>query len=112
MLLANIAGMYAVYHGPDGLRAIAERVARPHEVARRVGRGDVVHDAFFDTVTVRVPERADDVLTRARAAGINLRRVDGDTVGISLDETTTPEIVADGGRGRSVAPGRRDFAGR
>jgi len=106
VLLANIAGMYATYHGPDGLRAIAERV---HTLTKSLAASvaGVVHDAFFDTVTVRVPERADDVLTRARAAGINLRRVDGDTVGISLDETTTPEIVAAvaevvGGPGREI----------
>ena len=102
VLLANIAGMYAVYHGPDGLRAIAERV---HGFARRASRASscagVVHEHFFDTVTVRVPD-ADDVVASARAAGINLRRVDDDTVGIALDETTTPEIV-DARRARSSA---------
>jgi glycine dehydrogenase len=91
VLLANIAGMYAVYHGPDGLRAIAERVhARTTELAATVP--GLVHDTFFDTVAVRVPN-ADDVMARARDAAVNLRRVDDTTVGIALDETTTPEIV-------------------
>ncbi len=91
VLLANIAGMYAVYHGPDGLRAIADRV---HGLASGLAASlpGVVHEHFFDTVTVRVPD-ADDVVARARAAGINLRRVADDTVGIALDETTTPEVV-------------------
>jgi len=91
VLLANMAGFYAVYHGPDGLRAIAERV---HGLARALAAGlPALHDAFFDTVSVRVAS-ADDVLARARTAGVNLRRIDGSTVGVALDETTTPEIVA------------------
>jgi glycine dehydrogenase len=89
VLLANIAGFYAVYHGPDGLRAIAERVhARTAELA-----AGLTDHTFFDTISVSVPD-ADAVLARARAEGVNLRRIDGTTVGIALDETTTPEIVA------------------
>ena len=61
---------------------------------------------FFDTVTVRVPGAADDVVARARAAGINLRRVDDDTVGIALDETTTPRGRGACARGRSASPRR------
>ena len=91
VLLANIAGLYAVYHGPDGLRTIAERV---HSLARTLADGlPAQHDSFFDTVSVRVAN-ADDTLARARDAGINLRKIDDVTVGIALDETTTPEIVA------------------
>ena len=93
VLLANIAAMYAVYHGPEGLRGIAERT---HAYASTLAAGlatidgvDVVHEAFFDTVLARTPGRADDVLAAARQRGINLRRVDDDTVGISTDETTT-----------------------
>ena len=70
VLLANIAGMYAVYHGPDGLRAIAERVHRHAASAAGTIRGrasNCVHESFFDTVAVRVPD-ADDVLARARDA--------------------------------------------
>jgi glycine dehydrogenase len=89
VLLANIAGFYAVYHGPDGLRGIAERVhARTAELA-----AGLTDHTFFDTISVSVPD-ADAVLARARAEGVNLRRIDGTTVGIALDETTTPEIVA------------------
>jgi glycine dehydrogenase len=96
VLPAVIAAMYAVHHGPDGLTAIAERV---HRHARRfatlvAGPGrTVVHDDFFDTVTVRTPGRADVVVAAARRAGVNLRRVDGDTVGVSCDEATTDAIV-------------------
>jgi glycine dehydrogenase len=91
VLLANIAGMYAVYHGPDGLRTIAERV---HSLTTGLASTlpGVVHDTCFDTIAVRVPD-ADAVIARARAVGINLRRIDGSTVGIALDETTTVEVV-------------------
>jgi glycine dehydrogenase len=95
-LLAVVAAMYAVHHGPDGLRAIAEQVhARAVAVGdglRSVGVG-VVHEQFFDTVLARVPGRADAVVAAALAAGINLRPVDADHVGITCDETTTPAHV-------------------
>jgi glycine dehydrogenase len=96
VLLAVMASMYAVYHGPEGLRAIAERVhgqtARLAHSLRAAGV-EVVHDAFFDTLTVRVPGRADEVLAAALDRGLNLRRVDDDTVGVSLDETTDDEVL-------------------
>ena len=98
VLLANIAGLYAAYHGPDGLRRIAERVHRLTAILSaglRLGGVEVVTDAFFDTVTVSVPGRATAVLDAARQRGINLRAVDGDTLGISLDETTTADTVAE-----------------
>ncbi|HZP27772.1 MAG TPA: glycine dehydrogenase (aminomethyl-transferring), partial [Acidimicrobiia bacterium] len=97
VLLAVMAGMYAVYHGPDGLRTIAARV---HRLAAILASGlraagvEVVHDAFFDTLTVRVPSRAEEVAAAARAQRLNLRVVDADTLGISLDETTTRAVVA------------------
>ncbi|WDZ83163.1 aminomethyl-transferring glycine dehydrogenase [Micromonospora cathayae] len=92
VLLAVMAGMYAVYHGPDGLRAIA---GRTHGMAARLAAGlraggvDVPDGGFFDTVTARVPGRAAEVVAAARARGVNLRLVDADRVGISCDETTT-----------------------
>ncbi|MEE1622661.1 aminomethyl-transferring glycine dehydrogenase [Zafaria sp. Z1313] len=96
-LLAVVASMYAVYHGPDGLKAIAENV---HTNARalaatlkRAGR-ELVSETFFDTLTVRVPANAAKVITAAEARGINLRFIDADTVGVSVDETTTPEILS------------------
>jgi len=96
VLLANIAGLYACWHGPDGLRGIAARV-HGHAVrlatALRAGGVDVVHDAFFDTVTARVPGRAAEVAGAALERGVNLRLVDAETVGIACDETTTDAIV-------------------
>ncbi|QNN52698.1 aminomethyl-transferring glycine dehydrogenase [Nocardioides mesophilus] len=94
VLLAVVASMYAVYHGPDGLRSIAQRTHRYAAVLaaglREAGL-DVLEGAFFDTVTVRVPGRADAVLAAARDAGVHLRRVDADTVGVSTSETTGRE---------------------
>jgi glycine dehydrogenase len=97
VLLAVIAGLYAAYHGASGLRAIATRVhglACALAASLRAGGIEVVHNTFFDTLTVRVPGRADEIAAAARARRINLRVVDADTLGIALDETTTPEIVA------------------
>ena len=94
VLLAVMAGMYAVWHGPAGLAAIARRT---HGYASALAQGlrqggvEVLNRAFFDTVTVRVPGQADDVLREAVARGVNLHRVDDDTVSISTDETTTGE---------------------
>jgi glycine dehydrogenase len=88
VLLAVMAGMYAVYHGPDGLRTIAQRAHRT-AVLLAAALGDaVVHPDFFDTITVRTTG-AEAVVERARLAGIDLRLVDGGTIGISTDETTT-----------------------
>ncbi|MGI9091910.1 MAG: aminomethyl-transferring glycine dehydrogenase [Mycobacteriales bacterium] len=97
-LLAVMASMYAVYHGPDGLRAIARRVydlARSLAAGLRAGGVQVVHDDFFDTVTARVPGRASDVVAASAARRINLRLVDADHVGISCDERTTPAHVGE-----------------
>ncbi len=97
VLLAVVSSMYAVYHGPDGLAAIAERAhARAVLLASTLpsAGAEVVHDRFFDTVTVRVPGRASDVVRAARDAGVNLRLVDGDTVTIACDEATTVEHLA------------------
>ena len=94
VLLAVVAGMYAVWHGPDGLRAIAQRAHRMAALLAaglREGGVEVVHDELFDTLQARVPGRAEAVVAAARASGVNLRLVDGDTVGISTDETTVRE---------------------
>src|SRR6266536_4069089 len=97
VLLAVIASMYAVYHGPQGLRAIAARVAgRAATLAAglRTGGVAVAHEAFFDTVTAVVPGRAAGVVAAAERAGINLRLVDADRVAISCDELTTAEHLS------------------
>ena len=96
VLLAVMAAMYAVYHGPERLRTIAERV---HRLTRALASGltaagrEVVTEAYFDTITVRVPGEAEALADRARDAGFNVRRVDGDHIGLSLDETTRREDV-------------------
>ena len=94
VLLAVVAGMYAVYHGPQGLRSIAERVhARAALLAAGLRAGGVAlaHEKFFDTVTAVVPGRAAEVVAAAERRGINVRLVDADRVGIACDETTTEE---------------------
>ncbi len=94
VLLAVIASMYAVYHGPEGLRDIARRAHRMAAVLAaglRDGGVDVVFDAFFDTVLARVPGRAAEVVSTARAAGVDLRQADRDHVGVNCAETTTRE---------------------
>ena len=98
-LLAIVAGMYATYHGPDGLRRIASRVhayaAVFAEGARRLGH-TVLNGAFFDTVRVRVADGASSaVIAEALRRGINLRDFGDGSVGVSLDETTARGDVAD-----------------
>jgi glycine dehydrogenase len=92
VLLAVMASMYAVYHGPAGLKHIANQVhfLTADLKATLTAGGIAVEDgAFFDTIVARVPGQAADVLSKAAAAGINLRHLDGDHLGISLDETTS-----------------------
>ena len=100
VLPAVVASMYAVYHGPEGLRAIARRIhgltAKLH--AGLVERGwQAGSQSFFDTITVEVGERRQEVLRNARKLGINLRdipsRHGASCVGISCDETTPPEVI-------------------
>ena len=92
VLLAVAASMYAVYHGPDGLRAIARRA---HRYAAVLAQGlreagvETIHEQLFDTVLARVRGRAEAVVSAARDAGVHLRLVDEDHVGISTSETTT-----------------------
>src|SRR2546427_5124130 len=111
VLLAVIASMYAVYHGPKGLRAIAERV---HRLTSQLADGlralgcTLTHGNFFDTVHVEV-ESSEVLLEHAARAGCNLRALGPRAVGISFDETTTPrdiELLMSIFRGTTV----RDFA--
>ncbi|BCW50870.1 aminomethyl-transferring glycine dehydrogenase [Arthrobacter sp. StoSoilB13] len=95
-LLAIVASMYAVYHGPEGLKAIAETAhghARTLAASLKAAGVEVLHGSFFDTITVSVPGKAAEIVATAEAKGINLRGIDADLVGISVDETTTSEIV-------------------
>jgi glycine dehydrogenase len=92
VLLAVMAAMYAVYHGPGGLAAIAAsvhgRAARLAATLRESGLAAPA-DGFFDTIRVRLPGAAGAAVERAREAGYNLLLADADTVGIACDETTT-----------------------
>ncbi|GAA3397924.1 aminomethyl-transferring glycine dehydrogenase [Streptomyces roseoviridis] len=97
VLLAVMAGMYAVYHGPDGLKQIARRTHRYAAILAaglRAGGVELTQGAFFDTLTARVPGRADAVVAAAREGGVNLYRVDADHVSMSCDETTTRANIA------------------
>jgi glycine dehydrogenase len=97
VLLAVMASMYAVYHGPEGLKHIARHAhllaAALKATLTRAGVA-VEEGAFFDTLVIKVPGKAEDVLAAARAAGINLRPLDHDHVGVSFGETST---LADAG---------------
>jgi glycine cleavage system P protein (glycine dehydrogenase) len=102
VLLAVIASMYAVYHGADGLERIARRVHHHSGVLaaglKCLGFG-LLHEQFFDTVTVLVPEGRTEILSRARAERLNFRVIDrgacapNAALGLALDETTTPATI-------------------
>ena len=100
VLLAVIASMYAVYHGPEGLTAIARRVSKTAAVLRAglAAQGWTVRSlVFFDTITVEVGERRQEIIERARKGDINLRDIPSyhgaSCIGISCDETTTPDTI-------------------
>ncbi|MFC3124145.1 aminomethyl-transferring glycine dehydrogenase [Pseudoroseomonas globiformis] len=92
VLLAVMAGMYAVWHGPEGLTRIAKRVALQArllaDAAQRAGF-TLRHAAFFDTLTIDAGDKADALMEGALADGFNLRRIDTTAVGIALDETVS-----------------------
>jgi glycine cleavage system P protein (glycine dehydrogenase) len=98
-LLAIISAMYAVYHGPRGLKAIAQHV---HALSAQLARGlaalgfKLRHEEFFDTLAVKVEAaQVGEIFTAAEARRMNFRKLDERTVGISLDETVTPEDLRD-----------------
>ncbi len=110
VLLAVVAGMYAVYHGPRGVRAIAHSI---HDTAADLAGElsaaglEVVHERFFDTLLVRVPGRAAQVVAAAREGGVHLRRVDDDHVGVSIGEDVTEAAL---GAVRQAPSGSADSA--
>ncbi|MDO8390103.1 MAG: aminomethyl-transferring glycine dehydrogenase [Actinomycetota bacterium] len=94
VLLANMAGMYACWHGPDGLRRIAERIHRLTSLAAaalHTGGHTLAHTTWFDTLAVQCD--ADTVIAAGHAAGLDLRHVNATQVAFSIDETTTPDTV-------------------
>ncbi|PQJ30064.1 aminomethyl-transferring glycine dehydrogenase [Rubritalea profundi] len=117
VLLAVMASMYAVYHGPDGLRNIAYNV---HYMAQAFASSicangyELVNESFFDTLTINTPGKAEDLHEQALAAGYNLRRIDADHVGIAFDETTVTDdvvtLLAIFGVEEPVLPGEDEVA--
>ncbi len=98
VLLAVIASMYAVYHGPGGLQCIAQRVHLLTSVLAtglRLNGLEPSNNNWFDTLTLNTGSRTQEILQAAAAREINLRAIDKDTLGISLDETTTEEDIVD-----------------
>ena len=96
VLLAVMAGMFAVWHGPKGLKRIASRVhERTADLAARLDAAGLerANRHFFDTLTLHVPGRAKKLVADALDAGFNLRLVDADHLALSLDETVTPDEV-------------------
>ncbi len=95
-LLAIVAGAYAVYHGPEGLRAIAERLhtnaARVATALESAGYG-IAYEHFFDTVVIDAPARADELVAKALEAGINIRRINENRVGISVGESHDDRVL-------------------
>lgn len=96
-LLAVVAAMYAIYHGPEGLRTIGQRVHRLTSILAR-GLGylgwEIPARSYFDTITVKTGKRTAIIHALARDRHINLREINEVTIGISIDETTTREDVA------------------
>ena len=92
-LLAIMAGLFAMYHGPQGLRGIGERVhglTSDLAASLKAGGYTLINDTWFDTVCVAV-DNAADVINKAESLGFNFRKIDENHIGVSLDETTTPD---------------------
>ncbi len=94
VLLAVMASMYAVWHGPEGLKRIARRVALQARVLAGASRFTLRHADFFDTICLETGAETDAVMQAALDAGFNLRRVDAGAIAIALDETVTREELA------------------
>ena len=97
-LLANMAGFYATYHGPEGLKAIAGRI---HRLTTILATGlkkhgiTLVNDSWFDTLTIKVGDNQQTIYQRALEAGVNLRLIASNKLGISIDEKKTAEDIAE-----------------
>ncbi len=109
VLLAVMAGMYAVYHGPQGIRQIARRVRKQTATLARTlaaSGNEIIHDSFFDTLRIRPAAGTNTALARAATMRINLRDFGDGTLGVALDETVTPADLDD----LTTAFGRSDVA--
>jgi glycine dehydrogenase len=112
VLLAVMASMYGVYHGPDGLRRIAERIrAQALALAAQLRSAgyEVVHDLFFDTLEVRAPGRAAELVATAQQHDLLLWKVDADTLRLSVDEVTS--AAADTGTAADIGPALKQVFG-
>ncbi|MDD7805014.1 MAG: aminomethyl-transferring glycine dehydrogenase [Endozoicomonas sp. (ex Botrylloides leachii)] len=96
-LLANLASFYAVYHGPKGLKIIAERVHRLTAILQKslTDMGYQCNESYFDTLTIKVGSQQQSIYQRALEHNCNLRLISHDRLGVSLDETTTPDDVVE-----------------
>ena len=97
-LLAVMASLYAVFHGPDGLKAIAQRIHRKTDrLAQGLKKGgfDVLSDSFFDTIMIDVGTKQESILKIALNKGINLRKIGSNRLGLTVDETTRSETIED-----------------
>jgi glycine cleavage system P protein (glycine dehydrogenase) len=96
VLLAVISGFYAIYHGPKGLKLIANRVHRYSQILadglEQLGY-QVINKQYFDTFVIYIPSRAKHFANQSEEAGLNFRRIDNDHLGISLDETTNRQTI-------------------
>ena len=95
LLLAVMAGFYALWHGPEGLKRIAghaHAMACRFAAAMRAAGREVRHDTFFDTVTIEAPDDRDALIAAALEAGCNLRSLDG-AIAASFDETSTADML-------------------
>ena len=96
VLLAIIAGMYGVYHGPEGLKGIAQRThSYMNDFVASLTRSgyEVLTENWFDTITIKILGKADLYVEKALQRGLNIRLIDSDHIGVSFDETTNREIV-------------------
>ena len=97
VLLANMSAFYAMWHGPVGLKKIANRVHSLTQIFATALKGkgfEICNQSYFDTLSIKV-DNADTYLSNAQAKGINLRKISNDFIGISFDETSTIEMLSD-----------------
>jgi glycine dehydrogenase len=114
VLLAVIAGFYGCWHGAEGIEEIAREVHRQTNWLANSLEGagiEIANDVWFDTLTVRVPGRADDVIAAALDRGINLGSVDDNHVRVALDETTSDDVVAEVLAAFSATPSQETESG-
>ena len=112
-LLAVMASLYAVFHGPDGLKAIAQRIHRKTDrLAQGLKKGgfDILSDSFFDTIMIEVGTKQQSILNLALDKGINLRKIGSNRLGLTVDETTRSETIEDVWTAFGLEYGWSDFS--